>query len=206
MKDAHEILREWLTASASSGVSGTLESDVTATGLTWTLGSGEGSAFSTGIMAVKCGSEVVHCIRSGDVLTVYPGCRGACGTTAAAHTAGATVSECVLYDLVGTRVSGLPPANNTTASVWLQVEDDVGMDRAPARTAQFLARCFGGGERAADARAVYRALCDRIDNRWGQAVTSGRIISAVQSGGGELMRDPDAEWLFCAARILVEAA
>ncbi len=210
MKDFTQILREYLTASVS-GATATLDSTIDADDTTIALGSGEGASLQPieGIFTIGIDSEFIRVTRSVDTLTVDAGGRGIMGTTAAAHTGGATVSVATLSDVVGSRVSGKPPRDNNSPSLWITYSEipreDTGFFMLDA-----LIRTFGGAgpkdSREIDCRTVHRLLVDRLNFVFNQATASGRIADALYESGGDVLVDPDTEWPFAQSRWNIEVA
>lgn len=199
MKDVGSIVRERLVASAASGVSSTLSTGIGSATTSLTIASGTGMpGTGGGVFAVKIGTELIQVMRSGTTLSVQTGGRGAFGTTAAAHGGGSTVTLAVLYDVVGIRVSELPPADNGSARIWMQCDGRPGAETGVVRVRATF-RCFGGSKSGVDARGVYRLLHDRLQQIGQQSTTSGVVVLATEETGGQVMRDPDTEWLFVPA-------
>lgn len=81
---------------------------------------------------------------------------------------------------------------NTSPAVVMRVDEAVNANANQVRVrATFL--CYGGSDDSENARAVYEALSDRLQNGNGATATGG-IISAFQETGGGRLDDPDEGW------------
>lgn len=97
-----------------------------------------------------------------------------------------TTSGTDLYTLVGTRVEfGQTPdgfANTQNQIVFLPEDGDPDTD-APMREVSFLFHCYGGSNRWADAKTVYKTLCGRIHGLNMRTVTGLGVIMAMHEQG-----------------------
>ena len=198
MIDTITMTREFLTTLVAAPATGVLQAPgLTAAGLVIPLAAGEGAAFPTNQnFPVVIDAELMHVTRTVDTLNVIPGTRGAFNTTAAAHLAGAVVSQANLYLTVGAGVyyGNLPDGyDNDSAVVLFQIRGGTSERSSELHSPSFMFKCFGGSEGVRDAHAVYRMLHDRLQNLGGTATTEGRIITAYEESIGQDLRDPDTE-------------
>lgn len=203
MVDAVAVIREHLIEAVAAPATGALDSGITATGATITLGSGEGASFPIyQSFPVLIGSELMH-VRHGaaasDTLTLA-GRRGAFGTTAAAHSAAGTVSQANLYLVIGTYIESPRLPNdykNTRPAIGMAaIGGMVEANYAEIQHPRFQFKCWGGSEDPRDANTVYRLLHDRLHRAWLYDTAEGRLLSAHEDVRGQDLIDPDAFWPF----------
>lgn len=200
MVDPLQTLIEFLVT-ATTPASTTLTADASASALALSITSGTGWTSGKPIIA-KCGSELLRAVRSNVTLSVTTAGRGIMGTTAAVHASGAAIYEAALYQVCGTRVSIRPPGDNAAPSLWLQASNITTAVESQLISCDVLVRCFGGSINEIDAFTVFRLLYDRLYHAT-HSGTYGAIQWALFDGGGEIMRDPDTDWLFVPARFSV---
>jgi hypothetical protein len=198
MKDFGSVIRSYLVAS-DSAASSTLDGAVSASDLSWTLA--DGSSFTDDeLLVLKVDSEYTMGTVSGNTVTIEPATRGAFGTSAATHANGAAVKQCTLFDLVGDAVTLDAPTTNNFPNIWIDMETEgQNYGDAPMFDDVVFFRCFGGDDEDGNpmyASAVYRLLNDRLSRKYGQTGGLGTLVNARQQSGGDVLSDPDVDWVF----------
>ncbi len=209
---ARAVVGEFFRVAVTPTSIGTLNGNITASATTITITVGA-TSLEAGVWAVTIDSEVIPVTQSGVTLTVETNGRGYFGTTAAAHTSGATVSRANLNAIVGNNVydSRLPegfiddpiaPAIVYTGLPGTVVALHGSTGRSGIHSPRESIRCYGGKddqgnfpEVAAD--LVWRALAERIEEvTSAEAVTSGVVMSIPDYTEGQPLIDPDykPEW------------
>jgi len=105
------------------------------------------------------------------------------------------VSGTGLYTLCADRI-WCPQAKagwtNTAAAIVFHPSSEVPrIGATDVIRSTFVFKCYGGSDRFTDARAVYRALADRLHDVSTQTATEGNIIIAKQVTANQLPADPD---------------
>ncbi|KKN03649.1 hypothetical protein LCGC14_1105530 [marine sediment metagenome] len=106
-----------------------------------------------------------------------------------------TASGSGLFTLVGTQVwcPMLPKDfKNTVAAIAFHPEHEEMHAKSAVQRTSFVFMCYGGSSNPANARAVYRALNDRLDLQHG-TVTEGAIILATQTAMSHFI-EPETEY------------
>jgi len=205
-----EIIGEWLRTVVTPTTLGTLNADITASATSVVLAAGYTGTLPAGVWAVKIGSEVLHATQTGDTLTVETGTRGSHGTTAAAHLAGASVTQANFASVVGNNVweRGFPQGfiDSPVAATLYHIvggqpkqlySAGVGV-RSSVRKPRVLLRCYGGPDSEGNytdvaTDMVYKLLAARLEAAPMEAVASGVVMSVVEDGEGQILTDPDTQ-------------
>jgi hypothetical protein len=108
-----------------------------------------------------------------------------------------TATGTTLYDLVKTRVWWLESdegwENDSAAIVYHESSETTHDNATDVITSTFVFLCYGGSDDPADAKEVYRALCDRLNGARARAATSGHTLTANLITGSPYP-DPDKGW------------
>ena len=215
MIDVPSLIRTFLISSVSAAASGTLQSDISATGTAIGLAGGEGASFpSYQTILLKIDSEYILATRSTDTLTVVEGGRGKVGSTAAVHTAGATVSQANFYMVIGANIfyEQVPIKqtgfDNTYPAVLYHIRGGDSDPTAAFGERSLVLKCFGGSKKLDDPHIVYRLLHDRL-HQCGSVMTSeGNLMLGLEDGAPQDLLDPDTypNWHYTMAtyRVMVQ--
>ena len=210
------IIREFLIASKTGDLLGTLNGEVSATASTLTLNDGYSLLLNAGVWPIKVGSELIVVTQSLGVLTEGVKGRAAFGSTAAIHADTTQVRRATLSDLIGTRVyeSDLPTSfKNTAPGIAYDITSGSPQRDGPLRRAMASFKIYGGKDSANHirdmfARMVYQAFAERIKEvPSAVSVDSGVLISAIEETEGQLLFDDslEPEWPYIATICQFEA-
>jgi len=161
-----------------------------------------------GEFVVLIGSELISVNRIENLFTLASGSqRGAFGSTAATHSAGDTVYQAVLYDVVGSQVweaddddTDYDAWENKSAAVIVQAGPETRHPDAPVVDVTFSVRCYSGTARPKDVRAVYRLLDDRV-HALNVTMDSGGIMEAWTHNASTPPMEPGTGWLLHACKV-----
>jgi hypothetical protein len=87
---------------------------------------------------------------------------------------------------------------NAAPAVVVTLDNDQHADSGGTRRADVSFRVYGGSGRAADARAIYRELMDRLT-----AANGGAVLRVGEIAGQELPLEPVTGWPACNVRAVV---